>query len=147
MRKSLLFLLISGLLSLVCAIAGAQSPATSATTSPTTSPTSAPASITWDQAKDYVGKPVIVTGPVVGSHDLGGAVVLNVGKDFPDKTRFTVYVTAENRKALPDDLYQGKTIAVTGKLKLFHRVAEIEADAAHIIIADSGPATTPATQP
>jgi hypothetical protein len=121
------------------------------TTLPATQPTSAPAIITWDQAKDHVGQAAVVTGPVVGTHDLGGgAAVLNVGKDYPDRGRFTVYIPAEKRKGVPDNLYEGKTITVDGKIKLFHHVPEIEAGAEQITVVPqsaTAPASAPATQP
>jgi hypothetical protein len=121
--------------------------ADSPTTMATTMPTSTPSTITWEQAKDYIGQSVTVIGPVVGTHDFGGAAVLNIGKDFPDPTRFTVYISADNRAGIPDDLDKGKTISVTGTLKVFHDVPEIEGDAAHITIINQGPTTGPATQP
>ena len=110
--------------------------------SPTTMPTTTATSITWDQAKDYIGQNVTVTGPVIGTHDFGGGAVLNVGKDFPDPGRFTVYIPADKRTGMPDDLDKGKTISVTGTLKMFHDVPEIEADSAHISIVAAA-----ATQP
>jgi hypothetical protein len=118
------------------------------TTMPATMPTTAPSAINWDQTKDYIGQTATVTGPVLGIHDFGGAAVLNIGKDFPEPDRFTVYITADKRADFPTDLYKGKTISVTGKLKMFHNVAEIEGDAAHIVVAEQSPTTMPAaTQP
>jgi hypothetical protein len=109
-------------------------------------PTTNPSSITWDQAKDHIGQSVTVTGPVVGTHDFGDAAVLNVGKDYPNPDRFTVYIPADKRAGMPTDLDTGKTISVTGMLKLYHDVPEIEADAAHIVVIDQG-STGAATQP
>ena len=57
-----------------------------------------------------------------------------------------MYISADNRNGLPDDLDKGKTISVTGTLKLFHNVAEIEADAAHITVVEQS-TTQAATQP
>ena len=109
-------------------------------TAPSTMPTTAPSAITWDQAAKHIGEQATVTGPVVGTHDFGDAAVLNIGKDFPDPTRFTVYIPAEKRSGMPDDLDKGKTISVTGKLKLYHNVPEIEAGVTDITVV--GPATT-----
>jgi hypothetical protein len=138
------------LLSILSSTAVADAPATMPATVPATLPATAPAIITWDQAKDHVGQLAIVTGPVVGTHDLGDAAVLNVGKDFPDRGRFTVYISAEKRKGVPDDLYEGKTITVDGTIKLFHHVPEIEAGAEQITVvpqAATAPSSAPATQP
>jgi len=135
-------LLCASLISLLSALAQADPPATL----PATQPTTAPAIIKWDQAKDHIGQDAVVTGPVIGSHDFGNAAVLNIGLDYPDRERFTVYLPAEKRKGIPVDLYQGKTIAVTGALKLFHHIAEIEADAAHITLVQP-PTSAATTQP
>jgi hypothetical protein len=148
-----LFVTSAALIFFAVGFAAADSPATAppattapATTAPATSPTTAPIALTWDQAKDHIGETAIVTGPVVGIHDFGGAAVLNVGKDFPDPSRFTVYITKDKRAGMPDDLDTGKTISVTGKLKMFHRVPEIEADSTTITIVPAA-TTGPATQP
>jgi hypothetical protein len=130
------------LIFLANAIAAADLPATS----PSTMPTSAPSSITWDQAKDYIGQVVTVTGPVVGTHDFGDAAVLNVGKDYPSPDRFTVYIPADKRAGMPTDLDVGKTISVTGKLKKYRGVPEIEGDAGHIVVITQG-SEGAATQP
>ena len=148
-----------------CAITGAQTPPPPPTPTPTpatmpsavstavstiatatTLPTSAPAVISWDEAKNHIGQTAIVTGPVVGTHDFGDAAVLNVGKDYPSASRFTVYIPADKRKGMPDDQDQGKTITITGKIKKFHGVPEIEADPAHIVVAQQS-TTAPTTQP
>jgi hypothetical protein len=106
------------------------------TDSASTMPTTLPIVITWDQAKAHAGQTATVTGPVVGSHEFqdSGAAVLNIGKDYPDPDRFTIYLPAEKRKGAPDDLYLGKTVTVTGEIKMFHGAAEIVADAEDIIV-------------
>jgi hypothetical protein len=142
MRIAVLFSVCSGLLISLAAAIADDAPATM----PTTMPTTVPTNITWDQAKDYVGQNVTVTGPVVGTHDFGQAAVLNIGKDYPNPSRFTVYIPGEKRAGVPDDLYIGKTISVTGTLKQYQDVPEIEADAAHITVINQPPAGA-ATQP
>jgi hypothetical protein len=142
MRISIVFVVLMVLL--VCfagAIRGADSP----TTMPATMPTTAPSNITWDQAKNFVGQTVTVTGPVVGTHDFGDAAVLNVGYDFPNPDRFTVFIPAEKRTGMPKDLDNGKTIRVSGAIKMYRNVPEIEADFDHISIEQTS--TRPATQP
>jgi hypothetical protein len=116
----------------------ALSHADDATTQPTTTPS---VSITWDKAKAHVGETVAVTGPVLGFHSFdNGAIVLNIGKDFPDPTRFTVFIEANNQAGLPDDHYVGKTVTATGAIVLYHNVPEIKCGAK-----DIQPA--PSTQP
>lgn len=131
MRTLIVF--VMSLVLLVCfagAIRGADSP----TTVPATMPTTAPSIITWDQAKNFVGQTVTVTGPVVGTHDFGGAAVLNVGYDFPNPDRFTVFIPAEKRSGMAKDLDNGKTICVSGAIKMYRNVPEIEADSDHISV-------------
>jgi DNA/RNA endonuclease YhcR with UshA esterase domain len=60
--------------------------------------------------------------------------VLNVGKDFPDASRCTVFVTMGSDHADPSTTYKGKTITVTGKIELYHNVPEIRAKAADVKI-------------
>lgn len=147
MRSPVLFSVLSApLICIALAIAEADSPATMPTTLPesaVTMPTTTPSTIRWDEAKDHIGQTVTVIGPVVGSRDFGGPAVLNIGKDFPDPSRFTVFIAPEKRAGVPNDLYVGKTISVTGTLKSFHDVPEIEAGAADItVIKESTSATT-----
>jgi hypothetical protein len=126
-------LIATGLLSLSLAlIVQAAPPATQPTTSPATTTASA---ISWDQAAKHVGATLAVTGPVVGTHKVSsGRVVLNVGKDFPDASRFTVFMAVGDDHTDPDSTYKGKTISVTGKIELYHDVAEIRAKAADVKI-------------
>ncbi|MGD0138912.1 MAG: hypothetical protein ABSD28_08555 [Tepidisphaeraceae bacterium] len=143
MRTAFQFFVFSALLIfLASAIAAADLPATV----PSTMPTTGPSSISWDQAKDYVGQNVTVTGPVVGTHDFGDAAVLNVGKNFPSPDRFTVYIPADKRAGMPTDLDVGKTISVTGTVKIYRDVPEIEGDSEHIVVIKQG-SEGAATQP
>jgi hypothetical protein len=109
----------------------ASAPATQAATAPATQPIT----ITWDTAKSHVNETVTVTGPVIGTHTTndGSHVNLNVGKDYPDTSRFSVYFPAQEGKN-PDDLYKGKTVSVTGKIVLYHDVPEIITEAKDITI-------------
>src|ERR1700677_3862488 len=118
MRTAVLFFFLLALISFANAIAGADSP----TTMPATMPTTAPSTIVWDQAKNYIGQTVTVTGPVVGTHDFGGPAVLNVGYDYPNPDRFTVFIPADKRSGMPQDLDNGKTITVTGKVTMYRNV-------------------------
>ncbi len=112
------------------------------TTSPTTVPTTAPISLTWDQAKSHLNAFATVTGPVVGTHLAGSAIILNIGQDYPSPSRFTVYIPAAAAAAFPTDRDQGKTISVTGVIKLYHNLPEIQATPTDITIV-----AAPATQP
>lgn len=127
------------------AILAADAPTTAPAVGPTTMPTTEPVSITWDQAKDHIGQIATVTGAIVGTHDVSGAVILNIGKDYPDPDRFTVYVHLKDA-ATPDDLTAGAAISVTGTIKLYKKVPEIECDLAQVIVSPQA-TTQPATQP
>ena len=99
------------------------------TTAPTSQPTSAPsgAAIDWSEAAKHVGETVTVTGPVKGTHAAGANIVLNIGKDFPAKDRFTVMLPFDAAKGTAEEQFTGKTATVTGTVKLYKKVAEIVA--------------------
>ena len=82
--------------------------------------------VQWSEARAHEGEKVTVVGPVVNYHPTrrGGHVLLNVGKDYPDPDRFTVFIRDEADAPAGYDM--GKTIAVTGTVKLYRGVPEIE---------------------
>jgi hypothetical protein len=83
-----------------------------------------------------VGEQATVTGPVMGTHaiDAQNALVLNIGKDYPDADRFTVFILGEG--ATPSDsTYMNKTITVTGTIKLYRNVPEIRAKEKDVVVA------------
>ena len=55
-----------------------------------------PEAMAWDQAIQNVGERATVQGPVVGTRYASGSngqpTFLNVGKDYPDRDRFTVVI-------------------------------------------------------
>jgi len=125
----------------IAAYAADSGPATQDTTQPATQPTTQEAStnpsgaaINWDEAKNHVGETVTVTGPVMGTHaiDDAHALVLNIGKDFPDESRFTIFISGAD--TTPDDVYSGKTVTVTGEIQLYRNVPEIKASAKDVIV-------------
>jgi hypothetical protein len=100
----------------------------SADDSATTKPTTVPAVIPWADAAKHVGETVSITGPVISTHKsaAGKTVSLNIGKDYPDPGRFTIFVSTDK----PDDAdaaYKGKSVTVIGKVLLYKKVAEIKA--------------------
>jgi hypothetical protein len=127
------------------AIVAADAPTTAPGVGPTTMPTTEPVVITWDQAKDHIGQSATVTGPIVGTHDVSGAVILNIGKDYPSPDRFTVFVQLKDA-ATPDNLAADATVSVTGTIKLYKKVPEIECDLAQVTVTPQA-TTQPATQP
>jgi hypothetical protein len=111
----------------------ADSPAAS---QPTSAPTTAAVAITWDQAKDHVGETVTVTGPVKGTHVTTGgkALVLNIGKDYPDTTRLSIMISTNEKNPASADTYKDKTVTVTGKVELYRNSAEIKTKPADVTI-------------
>jgi hypothetical protein len=116
----------------VCADPPATAPAASqpATTGPAVT-------ITWDQAATHVGETVTVTGPVMGTHSITGgkALVLNVGKDYPDAARLTIMIKTDDKNPVSPDTYMGKTVTVTGKVELYRKIPEIKTTPADVTTA------------
>ena len=78
-----------------------------------------------EEAKEHVGQTVTVRGQVEEFHAATRAYFLNMGGRYPHET-FSV-VCFSGSAVPPDDLshFEGKTISVTGKVKLFHGRVEI----------------------
>ena len=114
----------------------AAEPASQPASQPTSQPTTAPLAINWDQATTHVGETVTVTGPVISIHVSANKknLSLNVGKDYPDPSRFLVFMPYDTKAASPDELYKGKAISVTGKIILYRKLAEIRADAKDVVV-------------
>ena len=111
-------------------------PATMPASMPTTGPATTQATLTWDQAAQHIGETATVTGSVIGTHALsdGKHLLLNVGKDYPDPTRLTIFMTLGDNPPDADATYTGKTVTVTGKIELYHKAAEIRANAADVMV-------------
>ena len=92
-----------------------------------------PGSVSWSEAKYYIGERTTVCGPVVdatwASGSNGKPTFLNLGKPYPDPDRFTVVIWIQYRSNFaqaPESYYLGKTICVTGLLVPYDDIAEIE---------------------
>jgi para-nitrobenzyl esterase len=86
--------------------------------SPAPGPGEEVSAITWEEAKDHVGESVIVTGPIIDSFDLrdvgwGDHIALGMGKPVQDPGTIGINLKVDDA-VLPEDLYIGKTISVTG---------------------------------
>jgi len=89
--------------------------------------------ISCHEAKNHIGERTTVYGTVVDTHYASGSsgkpTFLNMCYPYPDPNRFTVVIWGENRGKFsqpPEDYYDGKTIYVTGLIKEFKDVPEIE---------------------
>ena len=90
-------------------------------------------SISWDEAGDYVGKLITVCGPVIAGYfaksSSGQPTFLNLGKDYPDSTRFVVLIWGSDRArfpSIPEQYYLEKTICVRGIVSVFQGLVEME---------------------
>lgn len=87
----------------------------------------------WRQAGEHLGERVTIEGPVVGAHwaqdSQGQPTFLNIGRDYPDPDRVTIFIPGEYRArfpSAPEDLYSGEKVRVTGDLQEYEGAAEIE---------------------
>jgi DNA/RNA endonuclease YhcR with UshA esterase domain len=119
----------------ICGIGNMNRAGAASTTQSAATTTAATPAITWDEAAKHVDETVTVTGPVVGTHVTSTkALVLNIGKDYPDPARFSVMITPKDKEELSEDSYKGKTVTVTGKIVLYKKVPEIKAKSADVTI-------------
>ena len=101
----------------------------------TPTPATATTTISWDEARSFVGQLKTVCGPVAetfyATSSSGKPTFLNIGRDFPNPDRFTVVIWERNRSnfpTAPEQLYRGKTICVSGVVDTFKGVVQIEAE-------------------
>ena len=89
--------------------------------------------VSWDKASSYVGQRVTVFGPVVDTRYASGSrgqpTFLDIGRAYPDPSRFTVIIWGDNRANFsqpPEIYYEGKSIYVAGLVTEYRGGAEIE---------------------
>lgn len=89
--------------------------------------------LSWTEAKAHEGQTQCVCGPVVeatyAARSNGAPTFLNLGGKATDLDRFTVVIWGDQRPNFdppPEQAYRGKTICVTGRIKLYKGVAEIQ---------------------
>jgi para-nitrobenzyl esterase len=70
---------------------------------------------TWEEAKDHIDETATVTGPIIDSIIAGDNVVLGMGKSAMALGAVGIELAVDS-STLPEDLYKGKTISVTGKI-------------------------------
>ncbi|MCX7670648.1 MAG: hypothetical protein N2439_11320 [Anaerolineae bacterium] len=87
----------------------------------------------WNEARNYEGRTECVCGPVVdtyyASRSNGAPTFLNLGAKGTDPNRFTVLIWGEYRANFdppPELAYRNKTICVTGRIRLYRGVPEIQ---------------------
>jgi DNA/RNA endonuclease YhcR with UshA esterase domain len=130
MRKLVILLVPFLLLTLVVVAVGCDE-GTSATSTDCTAN-----GIPWNEAKYHIGERTTVYGLVVDTrYDITSGeqpTFLNLGKNYPDPSRFTVVIWGRNRTNFPltpESYYYGKNICVNGLITDYQGVAQIEVSA------------------
>ncbi len=81
-----------------------------------------------EDARRYIGQRKTVRFFVRKSYDSGRAVFLNSHNDYRDRSNFTAVIFSRYRHRFPEDparFYWGKTVDVTGEIRLYRGRAEI----------------------
>src|SRR5437763_9733118 len=89
----------------------------------------APPTYTAAEAAKHVGETAIVKDRVDGFHQSGkGNIFLNMGGKYPNQA-FTAFIPAASAAQFPNaQQYDGKTVAVSGKIQLYKGKPEIIAN-------------------
>lgn len=89
--------------------------------------------IGWSQADRYIGQTATFYGSVVdteyASSSNGHPTFLDLGVAYPDANRLSIVIWGKDKSAFstaPENLYEGKTIAVTGEVYVYNGVCNIE---------------------
>jgi TRAP-type C4-dicarboxylate transport system substrate-binding protein len=77
----------------------------------------------WEEAYEHIGETWTVTGPIIDSVDLriynmGDVIVLGMGKSVSNRAEGIGIHLDVDDSLLPEDLYVGRTISVTGEISL-----------------------------
>lgn len=103
-----------------------------------TSTTSDAIEIDVTKASEYEGKLVRICSKVFSTKvlDSNGMTFLNVGDDYPDSPLTVVIYSdkLQNFSFKPSDYYQGKTICITGRIKIYKGKPEIISNSEHDIL-------------
>ena len=89
--------------------------------------------ISWNDASRFVNQSKTVCGTVVrttfSQTSNGQPTFLDLGRAYPDPARFSILIWGNQRanfSSLPETLYRGKTICVTGKIVTYQGSLEME---------------------
>jgi aspartyl/asparaginyl-tRNA synthetase len=101
--------------------------------------------VPWDEAQNYYGQTVTVTGKVVVAHNTGKVCFLNFHRNW--KRYFTAVIFAADFDKFPErpeDCYLNKTVEVTGPIKEYKGKPEIVLkDPGQIVIVEDVPTPEP----
>jgi len=78
------------------------------------------------EAQEHVGETATITGRVDGVHRSGkGNILLNMGGTYPNQA-FTAFIPGKSARQFSDyQKYDGKTVAVSGKITLYRGKPQI----------------------
>jgi DNA/RNA endonuclease YhcR with UshA esterase domain len=78
------------------------------------------------EAAKHVGETATISGTVEGVHQSGkGNIFLNMGGKYPNQA-FTAFIPSANAAKFPNpQQYEGRTVAVSGKITLYKGKPEI----------------------
>jgi DNA/RNA endonuclease YhcR with UshA esterase domain len=78
------------------------------------------------EAAQHVGDTATITGTVDGVHQSGkGNIFLNMGGKYPNQA-FTAFIPSASAAQFSNpQQYEGRTVAVSGKISLYHGKPEI----------------------
>ncbi len=76
--------------------------------------------ITFDKAKAYIGKEMTVCGKIIDAMPLQGMgiTLLGMGKSSQVAGAVGIEISDKIKKDLPEDLFKGKDVCVTGKIHM-----------------------------
>lgn len=99
--------------------------------STTTSPGAG--AIAWSETSQYIGQTKTVCGNIVrttfAQNTNGQPTYLDMGRAYPDSSRVSIVIWGSSRANFstpPETLYRNKTICVTGVIKTYQGIPQIE---------------------
>ena len=81
--------------------------------------------IPWQEAGDYLGQTITVSGRIVRANDTGKITFLNFSKD---RDQFVAVVFADDYGGFPTppaELYEGKEVWITGEIDSYNGAPQI----------------------
>lgn len=82
--------------------------------------------VSWDKARDYIGRLVTVQGLVVATYRSDKVLMLNFHQDYRNHFKVAIFATdLERFPAAPEDYYKKRLVQVTGLVKDYKGAPEI----------------------
>ncbi len=85
--------------------------------------------ISWQDAGGYEGQTITVAGKIVDTYNSGNVVFLNFDQDYRNTFKVAIFPdTWSLFPSPPEEYYNGKTVQVTGQVKMYQNAPEIIVD-------------------